>query len=406
MDSWIGWGEQMMRVGPGNFYTSGIWSDYTPGYLYFLWLISSVQHLFFGTASRPTIEFLYKSVPILFDLASGFMVYLILKRVTNRHADTSLDWIAPLFSLLYLLSPFTFFNSASWGQADSVPTFFALLSVYMLMTKRFDVSTIAFVVAVVIKPQSVALVPVYLVYYVVQRNWRRIVRETLVGLASFYVLTFPFWGLTGIQSMYTLLQSSLTVYPYNSLNAFNLWGIFGFWVKDTEPFFLGLTMQTLGTLLYSVSILLIIVYGFFVIKKNESITQERNVFMLCTFSIFSFVMFMTRMHERYLFPLFGFFIVFCGIQLFYVLRRGSPRLLYFTFVPLILFYLVSMLLHSIDLYYVYITYLYFNVGVPADNLFYYFISRHLVAFSGIMTALYILYIILMLSVAKPRVSDE
>jgi Gpi18-like mannosyltransferase len=126
MDAWIGWGEQMYSVGPSYFYSSGIWTDYTPGYLYFLWLVSSVQHVLFAAPTRGLTEFLYKLVPLIFDTLSGYIIYRILNHIFTAYSTVLRNGTrtAALFALIYLLTPLTFFNSSTWGQADSVPTFF------------------------------------------------------------------------------------------------------------------------------------------------------------------------------------------------------------------------------------------------------------------------------------------
>lgn len=399
MDSFIAWGEQMFSGGPGNFYRSGIWSDYAPGYMYFMWLVAIVKHSLFPTASRETYEFLHKCVPVFFDLATGLLLYKIMRWVTRSYGQgerLAHYHLPEIVAGVYVFSPFTFFTSALWGQVDSVYVFFLLLSFYYLLRRNFSLAVIVYVVAGVIKPQAIVLAPLYLLAFIKERNWRLLLTSGLYGVITFYVLTMPFFGLAAIQGIWKLLDSSINVYPYTSINTFNYWGIFGFWKSDTTPIVAGLTGRTIGYLVWGLTLIYGFYFGLHRIYTQKHHLDAKNASFLACFFIFSAVMFLTRMHERYLFPLFVYFILAAGIYTYHVLHHGGDtrrlRTVYFIW----FLYGIVMLLHWINLYYVYVFYLYFlqepRVNVPDSNIFYHWVESIITTWSYLQLVAYGLFV--------------
>ncbi|MGH2369222.1 MAG: hypothetical protein ACRDI2_13585, partial [Chloroflexota bacterium] len=58
MNTWIAWGERLREVGPNAFYAEGYFANYTPGYMYVLWLVAVFNHAFFASAGAGTYYFL------------------------------------------------------------------------------------------------------------------------------------------------------------------------------------------------------------------------------------------------------------------------------------------------------------------------------------------------------------
>ncbi|HEY9765969.1 MAG TPA: hypothetical protein V6C82_06370, partial [Chroococcales cyanobacterium] len=109
------WTAAMVQKGPGNFY-GGIWCDYPPVYLYFLWFWGKIYQLFFDPTLAATggmlFTFWIKVPPILADILASALIYSLLKgRVTRRAAYRT--------ALLYAFNPLVIFVSAIWGQMDS-----------------------------------------------------------------------------------------------------------------------------------------------------------------------------------------------------------------------------------------------------------------------------------------------
>jgi len=121
-------------------------SNYTPPYLYLLWLVT-----FTGTFLSKVVAI--KILSIVFDIGNAVMVYALL-RIRYPQGDVPL-----LGASLFLALPTIFLNSSFWGQADAIYTFFLLVCIYYLLRDRPLSATIAFAVAFAFKAQASFLAP-------------------------------------------------------------------------------------------------------------------------------------------------------------------------------------------------------------------------------------------------------
>jgi Gpi18-like mannosyltransferase len=283
-NSFKAWYNTAAEKGLRNFYDS-TWSDYPPFNIYIFWIFGKLAHAL-GPGS---LYLLIKLPQNLFDLATA---YLIFRFIRLRYSF--------LFALgamaVYALNPATIFDLAVWGQMDSVYAFFMVASLYSLMRSRFELSGGLLSIAVLTKPQTVVLLPV--VAYVILRKggWKRSVSSAAVFLALVFLIIAPFhWNnpITFLIDRY----KGYNLYPYNSLNAYNFWALLGFWKQDTVPH-LGLSYQTWGIIAF-------VIFAAFVMWQLHRKPGGRAPVFAAFLLMFGFFMLMTRMHERYLFPVFA-----------------------------------------------------------------------------------------------------
>lgn len=387
IDSFIAWGEQMYRVGPANFYGSGIWTDYAPGYMYFLWFVAAIKNSFFGGINKTQYEFMFKLIPMLFDIGIGVYLYKLIEYVQESldHSKKLKSTFLPLVAAgLYLFSPFSFFNSAIWGQADSVFCFFLIVSFYYLVRDRFILACSLFVIATIIKPQAGIVLPLYLVYLLKNWDFGLAVKAFLSSIVTFYLLIGPFWGANGLQRLISQLQTSINTYPYGSLNTFNVWGVNGFWKSDTETVYQQFTSQQIGSGMFIALLIIGTFCVLYYLKKNsEKYNQVFYYAYFAAYLIFSAIMTLTRMHERYLYPLFPFLVIITVLIIYKSNAVNSASS--------IIYYLIAVFVHSVNIYYVYVLYNYFSTGVPAENSFYHAIENSLSIWSYLMVGLYIIF---------------
>ncbi len=160
------WADDLATNGPFGFYDRGFFADYTPGYLYALWLVGVVGHLLGGIAD------LIKLPAMLTDVALGLVVYLMARDlgVGERRAT--------LAGAVVVLNPITWFDSVIWGQVDSFGTVFLLLAVRELWRARTERAAILAVVAALVKPQLAILVPIIAVVTIRRALWPEGATET------------------------------------------------------------------------------------------------------------------------------------------------------------------------------------------------------------------------------------
>ncbi len=229
VNCFIAWSDMLVREGPQNFYTSGAFADYPPGYLYFLWGLGWVNKLLgFAYPSRMLVYVL--GLPSLCaDLALALLLWHVARPAGEKAALTVLSFTA--------FAPAFLFNTAIWKQVDSV-LMLALCGCFLLLQKRrYFASAGVYALAVLLKPQALILGPVFALCFlfaiVFAQKGQRLHKCLIaagcavecVGLIWLFALPFQ-----GTQEPFWLIQryvSTTGSYPYASVNAYNLFALFG-----------------------------------------------------------------------------------------------------------------------------------------------------------------------------------
>jgi Gpi18-like mannosyltransferase len=327
------WSLRLADKGPWNFYSKDYFSDYAPGYLYVLFLIGKLNTVF--EFNKHEFQFIFKLPSIIADVGIAYLLYLFLE---GRRGYLRLGAVA-----VYIFFPPAILMGAIWGQVDSLSVFFLMLSVYWISRDKPVEGAVAYVVGFIIKPQIIAALP-FLAFWIIRRNppdpsrrgegvipdvW---IKTTVAGFGALLVLILPFfpdnpWGFI------TQLKDAADVenYRVTSFWAYNFWGmVHDFFKADnvdscianpscTGAEFLGIEYRYWGIFLFAVAIIVII----YVLRDARGDWVLPLGTALC---LLAFYMFLTRMHERYMFPALVPFLAAC------VLAR-SP-ILWGTFVVL------------------------------------------------------------------------
>ncbi len=331
------WADILAQYGPPGFYANASYADYTPGYLYALWPVGIVGQWLGGVGD------LIKLPAIITDAVLALLVYRMVLDlgVSERRAT--------LAGLVVIVNPITWFDSVIWGQVDSFGTVFLLLAVRELWKARTERAAILSVVAALIKPQLAILVPIIAVVTIRRALWPsggygnedppppsgfgwerrsagpiRILTTGLAGFLTAVAISAPF-GLSVIAPSATapfvdstLLRhvlSTAATYPYVTVNAYNLWALLpvngqsmatsGLWSYDA-PVPDATSWAAIGPLpagLVGAALLLGLaaVISLLVARRPDRLTILVGV---CALAIAFFAV-PTRVHERYLFPLFA-----------------------------------------------------------------------------------------------------
>ena len=264
-----------------NFYDS-TWCDYPPFSIYIFWLFGNLAH----AIGPDSLDFLIKLPQNLFDLATAYLIF--------RFVRSSYSFPAALGAMtIYAFNPATIFDLAVWGQFDSVYVFFMVASLYALLRSKYEISGGLFCLAILTKPQSVVLLPILAYVMLRKGGLKRAISSGIVSIASVFLIIAPFNWSNPISFLIDRF-SGYGVYEYNSLNAYNFWALLGFWKQDTIPH-LGLSYQMWGIIAF-------VIFAAFVMWQLHRRYEQKAAIFAVFLLMFGFFMLMTRMHERYLFP--------------------------------------------------------------------------------------------------------
>lgn len=344
-NTFLAWSRNLNEVGFKNFYVG--WSDYLPGYLYILSILGKLK---LASELRP---FFYKLPAIFADLGTGWIIYQIVYSIKKNKK------LALVFMVLYLFNPAVIYNSTLWGQVDAIPSFFGLLSLYILNLSPL-LSAVSLAVGTAVKPQT-ALASGAIFFMFVKDKWsmRKMALYTLTSFLVFCALFIPFLNQDlSFMNLYKFIAERITVtlqqYPYTSVNAFNFWGLFGFWKEDVGK----IPPLVFGYLILVVSY----IYSFINLRKLKN--SEYIVLAVLYLSGF---LFFTRMHERHLLASFAPILISSSLW-------GD----------IFLFYLLLSLTYIANLYYSFVW-----IAKDYTNVF----SRGIVDFFILVNILSFLYLV-------------
>lgn len=312
------WAERMFHLGPRNFYSDTIFTDYPPGYMYLLYPVGALRALLnveYGSAGH---LILLKLPAIVCDMACGLLLY--------REAGRRLGDLKPLLlTAAYLFNPAVLLNSSVWGQVDSVYTLLLVIMCLNLIRGHALPAYSSFCLGILIKPQMLLFAPVLFAgilnhVFLNDFSLKKLLRSlgyTVLSLLGTLLLVLPF-GLTNVLEQYLNTVGS---YPYAAVNAYNFWGLLGLnWVSQDNTF-LGLPYRFYGWTAIAAALVMVLFLG---LKpgsrrdtepdedsgscritdscKDKSLERVINYPLIAALFMASVFVFSVRMHERYLYP--------------------------------------------------------------------------------------------------------
>ncbi|HEY6608459.1 MAG TPA: hypothetical protein VI277_04605, partial [Candidatus Limnocylindria bacterium] len=344
--SFAAWGQRMASVGPGGFYEAGYFADYPPGYLYVLWVLGEMGAALAPLVGRDATGGLVKIPGVLADVGVAWMLFVIARRwggelIDRARLNVTPETLGLAAATLYLFNPGTIFESAIWGQVDSVGTLVLLATIYALGRGWTEVAALGAVFALLVKFQFAFLIPVVIIVglkrhlfgrssdprHAGRRDGLRVLTSLAVGVVGLTVLILPFGmfiyaplaggdprGLLGIlpeadptSSLIGKLIEAAGTYQGLTINAFNLWrnpwsGLgdsLGHYGNDAAVAIvlggMNLTWQHVGTLMFGAVAAVALVC---VARRDDM----RGVLLVALVLAIAFFALPTRVHERYLFP--------------------------------------------------------------------------------------------------------
>lgn len=160
----------------------------------------------------PLFNFLVKAPILTADIATTIILYRVVLRSLGREKAKNV-------SSLFYLNPISIWTSAAWGQYESLPAFFTVLSLYMLVNEKIVSAALSLLTATLYKVYpAVFLIPVS-IYLVKRVNLRSLLKYYAVFLTP--MLIFLAMGGMGVVNHFFRF-----VLDFFSTRTF--FGVFGF----------------------------------------------------------------------------------------------------------------------------------------------------------------------------------
>ena len=364
IDSFAFWASNLATEGLHGFYDRPFFHDYTPGYLYVLWVVGEIGKLLSGGPGD-----LIKVPPILCDIALAYLAWSM-----SRELGASVK-AARIAAFLVIVNPVTWVDSVLWGQVDSVGVVVLLLALRELWRDRPERAAALAMLAALIKPQLGILIPLVAAVTIRRALWPeggygnddpadvlasggtswerrvkgpiRIVTTAATGLLTAIVVSLPF-GLS-LPGLIAQIFKTAAGYPYLSVNAYNPWALVSqdgngvaanrVWVCDSTVVPTGPTEFRLGPFVIPewssagstqscpngylfgaipaefVGIGLFLIAALVVVLLVARRPDRRTMLVGLAVLSLAFFVLPTRVHERYLFPLVGIAAILAGVSL-------------------------------------------------------------------------------------------
>lgn len=282
---------------PLKIYQDGYFADYPPLYMYVLAAIGTLVRSL-GLESSGHFVALIKTPGLLADTA----VALLLLRATRAMPGEDRARVAPLFlASLYWLNPAIIFDSALWGQTESILALLLVASWMHWRVQRLWAASLLIGLAVAFKPQALFFAYVFGVAVLASQPIRTTLIQAVLGLASFAVVVAPFAIGQDPDWILKLYFSTAETYDYLTVNAYNLWALLGWnWTRDAGSF-LGLATQTWAMLIAGALMTGIGVRTGLSARQDLTTSQRGELYgWAWAMTAIAFFMFAPRMHERYI----------------------------------------------------------------------------------------------------------
>lgn len=237
----------------------------------------------FMTYLKVDCVIIYKLISVLFDYVLAVSTALLVCKFTDKKP------FGRTFCLSYtavLFLPTVILNSAFWGQCDSIYTAFIILMLLQFLNEKYISAFVFFGIALAFKLQAIFILPFIICYYFYKKGFS--ILNLVISLAVFWasgILAF----LNGRSLLAPLQIYSHQTGEYQSLflNFPSFWALLGNNYERYKTFALIFTLVLCGLLLYCV------ISGLFTPDSKP------KVILLATLSVWTVIMFLPSMHERY-----------------------------------------------------------------------------------------------------------
>jgi len=280
-----------------------VWCDYPPVYLYVLEGLGTGWQSLFGAlpeAGSLASRFLLKLPPVLANLLGAWVLFrLALPHLGRRRSLLVLS--------AYAFNPATTFNSAVWGQVDSLLGLLLLLAAWAVARRRVALGFAVLTAACLLKVQAVVVAPALVLAAVLLVGARALPSAFLGSSLAALAVLWPFFVAGRADAVLARAFEAVGRYPMVSLNAFNLWWLVGGGERTfstSDQYRVGnalFTYHTLGLGLLALAAVVVLARLWHDLRRRGE-DPIGPVLVGCSLLVLAFFLFPTQIHERYVVP--------------------------------------------------------------------------------------------------------
>lgn len=307
----VQWMRGLESHGLRGFYDKEGFCDYPPLSVLVFWTGGYATEAIAGPNARDAdFRIAIKAFACLADFVIGVILFFEGRRRLGRRAGLAA-------ACIFLFNPAVIYNSAFWGQVDSVYTALILAALIMVGRRGFGAAGALIAAALGAKFQTVALAPLVIFETYRLGGWRGMARWCGGAVLTFGAIVTPF-GAAGVlfEAMERSYVNVVGQYHELSKSAFNIWYFTEApLASDTNPpmglvlaaakgesqvredasFWLAWTWRRISLALYATVVAVVLsVYS----VRPGAIARYAAGGLLGL----AFFLFPTEMHERYAFP--------------------------------------------------------------------------------------------------------
>ena len=314
-----GWAKSAAMLGMVQSYMEQVDGTMLPNYPPFSLMIFTIAgHIYqwmdpgFDRLS-PLLRIVIKFPAILADILTALCLFAIVRRTRSERAGL-------LAALIYMLHPAVIYDSTVWGQTDSLYTLLIVATLWAAISKRWFFCGLFTVLAFFTKLQSIILLPT--VFFFMLRGWKPSLRVAIGGCIGAIIILVPFAIAGNFSPIIDVYVHTVGFYHSLSFGGYNVWPILfvnAMGTTDSDLLFHVISYRLAGLLVFCLTTLLIVCLRGWQIAKPLHPSRVPELPLLVTaLTAYSFFLFNTEMHERYLFPLMAL-----SLPLIFVSRRGA-----------------------------------------------------------------------------------
>lgn len=262
--------------------------DYPPVYPYILMLLGKCLNYLAPELFATSDRFVDSAIKLLSVFANILIVLLLYVELKGRKGVT----IAVVAASAYAFNPAAIFNTAYWGQTESISTLMVLAALVLMRRGYPEWSWAMIIVAILTKPLALPFLPLIMLATMKESDSKRIVFSSAAATVAFLLIFSPFLLAGRFEAILKTLLFQIDAMPYLSVNAHNFWWI----IQRGRPWIVAAndSWKFIATVAFGI-------FYIVTLYRYWRTRQDSSLYIAAASIAFGFFMLSTHMHENHLF---------------------------------------------------------------------------------------------------------